>query len=109
MFKRTAGVSCSLKESIDGLEIIVCDKMFHCTIVFGKTSNGNTSLGYLKRNLQISNPEVKSRAYQALVRPKLEYSCSIWDPYTHVNINTLEMVQRRALYVSFCVVICLNV
>ena len=35
MFKRTAGVSCSLKESIDGLEIIVCDKMFHCTIVCG--------------------------------------------------------------------------
>ena len=35
------------------------------------TSNGNKSLGYLKRNLQISNPEVKSRAYQALVRPKL--------------------------------------
>ena len=47
------------------------------------TSNGNKSLGYLKRNLQISNPEVKSRTYQALVRPKLEYSCSIWDPYTH--------------------------
>jgi hypothetical protein len=60
------------------------------------TSNGNKSLGYLKRNLQISNPEVKSRAYQALVRPKLEYSCSIWDPYTHDNINKLEMVQRRA-------------
>jgi hypothetical protein len=54
------------------------------------------SLRYLKRNLQISNPEVKSRAYQALVRPKLEYSCSIWDPYTHDNINKLEMVQRRA-------------
>ena len=60
------------------------------------TSNGNKSLGYLKRNLQISNPEVKSRAYQALVRPKLEYSCSIWDPYTHDNINKLEMIQRRA-------------
>jgi hypothetical protein len=30
------------------------------------------------------------------VRPKLEYSCSIWDPYTHDNINKLEMVQRWA-------------
>jgi hypothetical protein len=60
------------------------------------TSNGNKSLGYLKRNLQISNPEVKSRSYQPLVRPKLEYNCSIWDPYTHDNINKLEMVQRRA-------------
>jgi hypothetical protein len=27
---------CSLKESIDELEIIVCGKMFHCTIVCGK-------------------------------------------------------------------------
>ena len=35
------------------------------------TSNGNKSLGYLNRNLQISNPEVKSREYQALVRPTL--------------------------------------
>jgi hypothetical protein len=61
------------------------------------TSNGNKSLGYLKRNLQISNPEEKSRAYQALVRPKLECSCSIWDPYTHDNINKLEMVHRRAV------------
>jgi hypothetical protein len=34
--ERTAGVSCSLKESIDGREIIVCGKMFHCTIVCGK-------------------------------------------------------------------------
>ena len=36
MFKRTVDVSCSLKESIDGLEIIICGKMFHCTIVCGK-------------------------------------------------------------------------
>ena len=39
MFKRTAGVSCSLKESIYGLETIVCDKMFHCTIVCGKNDH----------------------------------------------------------------------
>ena len=39
MFKRTAGVSCSLKESIDGFEIIVCGKMFHCTIVCGKNNH----------------------------------------------------------------------
>ena len=25
-----------------------------------------------------------------------ENSCSIWDPYTHDNINKLEMIQRRA-------------
>ena len=45
------------------------------------TSNGNKALGFLKRNLKTSNQHIKTLAYQALVRqPKLEYSCSVWDP-----------------------------
>ena len=31
-----------------------------------------------------------------LVRPKLEYCSSIWDPYHQENKNKLETVQRRA-------------
>jgi hypothetical protein len=27
-----------------------------------------------------------------------ENSCSIWDPYTHDNINKPEMIQRRAVF-----------
>ena len=59
-------------------------------------SNANKSLGFLKRNLQVSNTDIKSRAYQTLVRPKLEYSCSVWDPHTTEYKHKLEMVQRRA-------------
>ena len=59
-------------------------------------SNANKSLGFLKRNLQVSNTDIKSRAYQTLVRPKLEYSCSIWDPHTTEYKHKLEMVQRHA-------------
>jgi hypothetical protein len=63
------------------------------------TSNGNKSLGFLKRNL--ANTEIKSRAYQALVRPKLEYSCSVWDPHTKDQQQKLEKVQCRvARYVQ---------
>jgi hypothetical protein len=40
-------------------------------------SNENKFLGFLKRNLTVSNTDNKSRAYQELVRPKLEYSCSM--------------------------------
>jgi hypothetical protein len=39
MFKRTADVSCSLKESIDGLEIIVCgnkNKIIKLKLQFSK-------------------------------------------------------------------------
>jgi hypothetical protein len=65
------------------------------------TPNGNKSLGFLKRNLKVANTEIKSRAYQALVRPKLEYSCSVWDPHTKDQQQKFEKVQRRvARYVQ---------
>jgi hypothetical protein len=60
------------------------------------TSKGNKSLGFLKRNIKTSNQQIKTQAYQALVRPKLEYSCSIWVPRTSESIRKIEMVQRRA-------------
>ena len=60
------------------------------------TSNGNKSLGFLKRNLKVANTEIKSRTYQALVHPKLEYSCSVWDPHTKDQQQKLEKLQHRA-------------
>ncbi|KAK3087114.1 hypothetical protein FSP39_001879 [Pinctada imbricata] len=59
-------------------------------------SNANKTLGFLKRNLQTSNTEIKSRAYQALIRPKLEYSCTVWDPHTSQYKQKIEMTQRRS-------------
>ena len=41
-------------------------------------------------------------AYFSLVRPHVEYCCTVWDPFPAKNINKLEMVQRRAArYVSY--------
>jgi hypothetical protein len=60
------------------------------------TSKANSTLGFLRRNLQIGSRDIKTRAYQTLVRPTLEYSCSVWDPYERTYINKIEMVQRRA-------------
>jgi len=59
-------------------------------------SNGNESLGIFKHNLTVSNTDIKSRAYDAFVRPKPEYSCSVWDPHTNEYKNMIEMMQRRA-------------
>ena len=56
----------------------------------------NQSLGFLRRNLRINSPNLKSLAYKTLVRPLLEYSSAAWDPYTKENVKKLEMVQRRA-------------
>ena len=50
----------------------------------------------MKRILTVSHTGIKSRAYQALVRRQLEYSCSVWDSHTNEHKKKIEMVQRRA-------------
>ena len=57
---------------------------------------GNSTLAFLRRNLQISQSHIKSNAYMTLVRPQLEYASAVWDPYTKEKQKQLEMVQRRA-------------
>jgi len=56
----------------------------------------NSTLGLIRRNVNIRNSQVKQRAYTSLVRPILEYSSTVWDPYTSTAINKIEAVQRRA-------------
>ena len=60
------------------------------------TSKANKTLGFIRRNLKINSVKIKDRAYQTLIIPKLEYCCTIWDPYTTENINSIEKVKRRA-------------
>ena len=59
-------------------------------------TKANHTLSFLKRNLQINDTNLKTTAYQTLVRPQLEYASSVWDPYTKKNTDRLEMVQRRS-------------
>jgi hypothetical protein len=44
----------------------------------------------------VANTKIKSRAYQALVCPKLEHRCSVWDPHTKDQQQKLEKIQHRA-------------
>ncbi len=46
------------------------------------TSSPNRSLGFLRKNLQINSHDLKTVAYNALVKPLLEYVPSVWDPHT---------------------------
>jgi hypothetical protein len=59
-------------------------------------AKANKSLCFIRRNLKVQSQTIKERAYQTLIRPKLEYCCTVWDPHTNENINSLERVQRRA-------------
>ena len=71
------------------------------------SSKANQTLGFLKRNLKINSQTIKEKAYKSIVRPKLEYCSTVWDPKCiknpkegdktkHRLVYQLEMVQRRA-------------
>jgi hypothetical protein len=54
-------------------------------------------LEFFRRNLKIKDQQTKASAYFSLVRPSLEYCCTVWSQYTiRDSIKKLEMVQRRA-------------
>jgi hypothetical protein len=53
---------------------------------------GNSTLGFLRRNLHISNNQVKSTTYMSLVRPGLEYCSTVWNPSTKDLTRKLKMV-----------------
>ena len=55
---------------------------------------------FLHRNLYHCPPIIKCNCYKAMVRPILEYSSTVWDPHTSVNINRLESIQKSAA--RFC-------
>ena len=60
------------------------------------TSKANKTLGCLRRNLKIPSIRIKEQAYFTLARPLVEYSSTVWDPYTQTDINKVDAVQRRA-------------
>uniref|UniRef100_A0A6B0V3W3 Putative endonuclease/reverse transcript n=1 Tax=Ixodes ricinus TaxID=34613 RepID=A0A6B0V3W3_IXORI len=59
-------------------------------------NNANRMLGYLKRNFSLAPSALKLTLYKSLVRSKLEYASSIWDPSQSNLINVLEAVQNRS-------------
>ena len=59
------------------------------------TTSASQSLGFLKRNLRSQNPALREMAYKTLVRPLVEYSSSVWSPYTKSSVDKLEMIQHR--------------
>jgi hypothetical protein len=59
------------------------------------SQKANKNIGFLKRNLNISNGKIKEKAYISLVQPTVEYASPVWDPYLQDKYK-IEMVQRRA-------------
>ena len=60
------------------------------------TSKSNSILGLLRRNIYHCPVKLREQAYITLIRSRLEYCCTVWDPHLSKDSNKLEMVQRRA-------------
>ena len=60
------------------------------------TSKATRTLGFLRRNLTLAPKETKVAAYQALIRPQLEYAAPLWNPHHQTKIDRIEKVQRTA-------------
>ena len=60
------------------------DKIARCEMFW------NSLLGFLRRNLQVT-----IQVYFALVRPHLENSNTVWDPYTHTQIEIIQCHAAR--------------
>jgi len=59
-------------------------------------TKANSTRAFLQRNIYQCPRKTKALCYTTLVIPQMEYASVIWDPHTNANINSLEMVQRRA-------------
>ena len=59
-------------------------------------NKANSTLGFLRRNLYNCPQQLKDTAYKALVRSKLEYASSVWNPHLAKDIKLLERIQHRA-------------
>ena len=59
------------------------------------STNAYRSLELLRRHLKHCYSSIKETAYKGLVRPKMEYCSSIWNPNEN-DVPTLQKVQRRA-------------
>ena len=78
------------------LGVSICNDLDWGVHINNITSKANKTLGFLRRNMKHCSQKVKILTYTSLVRPVLEYSSPVWDPYKQNQINQIEQIQRKA-------------
>ena len=78
------------------LGVTVSDDLQWHDQVQSVANKANSMLHLIARNLRNCPRFTRCLAYTTLVRPKLEYSCSVWDPFMQYDVDTLETVNKRA-------------
>ena len=73
-------------------------------------SKSNKILGLIKRVCRDMNDTQKRKVlYSTLIRPRLEYCCSLWSPHTAKDQALIENVQSRATkFILLCGQTCIT-
>ena len=64
-------------------------------------ASGQSKLAFLNRNLKGCPKKLRDMAYISLIRPALEYSCSVWHPHKKRNKDKIKF-QSSAQSSSIC-------
>ena len=78
------------------LGVIISDDLKSGKHIAHISWKAGATVGFLCRNLWNCPKECRRMAYIALVRSRLEYTGTVWDPYYQQDIVKLERVQRQA-------------
>ena len=62
------------------------------------SSKATKTHGFLHRNLSFAPNSTKEVACKTLVWPKLGYAAPVWSPYSKLQINQVEKIQRTAAH-----------
>ena len=90
------GQALKTQNSTEYLGVTINSKLYWNQHINNISGTANKLIGFLWRTMHICPQDLKSKAYTTLVRPNIEYCCSVWDPHHQKYINQLDMVQRRA-------------
>ena len=78
------------------LGVVIDSKLSWSEHIKQVTNRANRVKGFLQCNLYNCPMSIKSNCYKSMIKPIVEYACTIWAPHTQKDIATIESVQRRA-------------
>ena len=100
-FYELCGEILSTVDSAKYLGVIISKDLDWHEQVCSVAKKANSALQLIARNLHNCTRATRALAYKSLVRPKMEYSASVWDPHHQYDVDTLESVNRRAARVVY--------
>ena len=91
------GITLQTTKNAKYLGLNISDHLTWSRHIYQTADKGNNTLKFIKRNIQTHNSKIKETAYKTYVRPLLEYSSSVLDPWQKKYIKSLEILQHRAV------------